>query len=119
MSEKKLRALLAEARDTMRDFAENWDCDSKYGATCRVCAADGMKERIDAALAEPVGVGMDPPTYACLDCGHCMHGITFAWQDGERPRSMCLKCRRNRVDAIELVIERLVRERDEARTSHD
>jgi len=90
---EKLRSLLAEARDE----------------------ADSFMERIDAALAEPVGVGMDPPTYACLDCGHCMHGITFTWQEGERPRSMCLKCRRNRVDAIELAVERLVRERDEAR----
>jgi heterodisulfide reductase subunit C len=103
---EKLRALLAEARVL---------CDYNVDAQGR----RELRVRIDAALAEPVGVGMDPPTYACLDCGHCMHGITFAWQDGERPRSMCLKCRRNRVDAIELVIEKLVRERDEARASHD
>ncbi len=102
---EKLRALLAEALD--------------QHAHCLPCVPDCVWTRIEAALADPVGVGMDPPTYACLDCGHCMHGITFTWQEGERPRSMCLKCRRNRVDAIELVIERLVRERDEARASHD
>ena len=113
---EKLRALLAEARSEHDGDANvnacGTDRDGK-DTRCNRC------QRIDAALAEPVGVGMDPPTYACLDCGHCMHGITFAWQEGERPRSMCLKCRRNRVDAIELVIERLVRERDEARASHD
>ena len=55
---EKLRALLAEAQEVMRDFAENWDCDTdahKYGTTCRVCDAEKMKQRIDAALAEPVG----------------------------------------------------------------
>ena len=54
---EKLRALLAEARDTLRDFAENWDCDAdahKYGTVCRVCDADAFRKRIDAALAEPV-----------------------------------------------------------------
>jgi hypothetical protein len=46
-------ALLREARETMRDFAENWDCDEdahKYRTTCRVCAAKEAKGRIDAAL---------------------------------------------------------------------
>lgn len=55
---ERLRELLAEARETLRDFAENWDCDSdahKYGTTCRVCESREAQQRIDAALAEPVG----------------------------------------------------------------
>ena len=62
-NEENLRALLAEAHGTLRDFAENWDCDSdahKYGATCRVCDAETMKKRIDAAFAEPVGPERSP-----------------------------------------------------------
>ena len=115
---EKLRALLAEARRELgciEALTVHPGVHNGHGGD----ALFQFLERIDAALAEPVGVGMDPPTYACLDCGHCMHGITFTWQEGERPKSMCLKCRRNRVDAIELVIERLVRERDEARASDD
>jgi len=49
---ERLRALLAEARETLRDFAENWDCD-KYGTTCRVCESQEVQQQIDAALAEP------------------------------------------------------------------
>ncbi len=53
---ERLRALLAEARETLRDFAENWDCDSdahKHGTTCRVCESREAQQRIEAALAEP------------------------------------------------------------------
>jgi hypothetical protein len=70
---EKLRALLAEAHGTLRDFAENWDCDSdahKYGTTCRVCDAETMKKRIDAALAEPYHI---PPSRKC-----------FRWRKGEK-----------------------------------
>jgi hypothetical protein len=55
MTNEKLLDLLREARETMRDFAENWDCDTdahKYRTTCRVCAAKEAQRRIDAALAE-------------------------------------------------------------------
>lgn len=55
---EKLKSLLTEACEVMRDFAENWDCDSdahKYGTTCRVCDADAMKRRIDAALSNHKG----------------------------------------------------------------
>jgi hypothetical protein len=55
MTNSELLDLLREARETMRDFAENWDCDTdahKYRTTCRVCAAKEAQRRIDAALAE-------------------------------------------------------------------
>jgi hypothetical protein len=48
-------ALLREARETMHDFAENFDCDGdshKYNTTCRACDAAKQRDRIDAAFAE-------------------------------------------------------------------
>lgn len=53
---EKLRVLLREARETLRDFAENYDCDSdahRYGTTCRACDAKAVKQRIDDVLAQP------------------------------------------------------------------
>jgi hypothetical protein len=58
----ELLDLLREARETLRDFAENWDCDTdahQYGTTCRVCAAKEAKDRIDAALAERLDSAKD------------------------------------------------------------
>lgn len=55
MTNAELLDLLREARETMRNFAENWDCDTdahKYRTTCRVCAAKEAQDRIDAALAD-------------------------------------------------------------------
>jgi hypothetical protein len=103
---EKLRALLAEARKALSQ--ECWN-----GACCVV------RQRIDAALAEPVEnpvlAGFQTPAYACLDCGHCDYGLTLVWQDGEGSRSMCTKCRQDRVDGVERAVGSLVRERDEAR----
>jgi len=48
-------ALLREARETLHDFAENFDCDGdshKYNTTCRACDATNQRDRIDAALAK-------------------------------------------------------------------
>lgn len=50
----ELRELLKLARETLRDFATNWDCDSdahKYGTTCRVCDARETLSKIDSAIA--------------------------------------------------------------------
>ena len=47
-------ALLREARETLHDFAENFDCDGdshKYDTTCRACDAAKQRDRIDAALS--------------------------------------------------------------------
>lgn len=57
MTNAELLDLLRETRGTLRDFAENFDCDSdahKYGTTCRACDAAKQRDRIDAALAEPL-----------------------------------------------------------------
>ena len=54
MSEvERLKVALRGAQETLRDFAENWDCDEdahKYGTTCRGCAAKKAKESIDASI---------------------------------------------------------------------
>lgn len=54
---QKLRASLTRARETMRDFAENYDHDEdahRYRTSCRVCDAEEAKSEIDAVLTEPV-----------------------------------------------------------------
>lgn len=56
-NEQKLREVLLGVRETLRDFAENWDCDSdshRYGTTCRVCDAEKMNRRVEHALVDTV-----------------------------------------------------------------
>lgn len=88
---EKLRALLAEARGTMRDFAENWDCDTdahKYGTTCRVCDAGAMKESIDAALAEPAQTEAEKLLAQLGKLGKCESG-----RKGHSSDCGCAPCR--------------------------
>ena len=75
--------LLREARETLHDFAENFDCDGdshKYNTTCRACDAAKQRDRIDAALAAR-NAGMNCGK-GCPDCGHPYGGLDYCQGDG-------------------------------------
>jgi methylphosphotriester-DNA--protein-cysteine methyltransferase len=75
---EKLRALLAEAREWVRTFGEA-GCPADQCEEC--AAADEMVQRIDAALAEPVG-----------ECARCetLRDLAdkAAWAQGDAQRRM-------------------------------
>lgn len=94
---EKLRALLAEARQ----WVGGWAGVLPKGGD----EIDSLRQRIDAALAEPV-----------MPCGDCGHQLTEV-RPGKHQCDVCDDLRLHKEDRLRLRVEnlRLERERDEAR----
>lgn len=76
--------LLHEARETLRDFAENFDCDEdshKYHTTCRACDAANQRDRIDAALAAHEAEMLEYKKNFARDCKDFDRTMA-AWKNG-------------------------------------
>lgn len=103
MSEvEKLRALLAEALGRVGLF-----CD------------DDLRQRIDAALAEPVE--SDPPKspeWACYNCGSMGDFSPIQYAAGDYDIE-CANCGSKNTDEAGNVVQRLVLDLDEARAERD
>ena len=76
--------LLREARETLHDFAENFDCDGdshKYNTTCRACDAAKQRDRIDAALADHEAEMIEHRKNFARDCKDFDRTMA-AWKNG-------------------------------------
>lgn len=76
--------LLREARETLHDFAENFDCDGdshKYDTTCRACDAAKQRDRIDAALAAHEAEMIEHRKNFARDCKDFDRTMA-AWKNG-------------------------------------